>query len=54
MGNCAVSGNENSYLPGNFRREFNEVFCELGSNYLAMYFSPVNPLEGVKVAGLEP
>jgi hypothetical protein len=54
MGNRTVSGNENSYLSVNFRREFNEVSCKLRGNYLTMYFSPVNSLEGVKIAGLEP
>ena len=53
MSNCAVSVNENANLATCFRREFRKIFCKFRGNYLIMYPSPVDPLEGMKVTSLK-
>jgi hypothetical protein len=53
MGNRTVSIDENAYLAACFRGKFSKVSCKFWGNYLIMYPSPIDPLEGVKITSLE-
>jgi hypothetical protein len=53
MSNCAVPVDENTDLAACFRRERGKVFGKFRGYDFIMYPSPIDPLEGMKVTGLE-
>jgi hypothetical protein len=53
MSNCAVPVNEDTDLAACFTRELGKVFGKFRGYDFIMYPSPIDPLEGMKVASLE-
>jgi hypothetical protein len=53
MSNCAVPVNEDTDLAACFTRDLGKVFGKFRGYDFIMYPSPIDPLEGMKVASLE-
>jgi hypothetical protein len=54
MGDTARSIDEYAYLSVEFMRQLREISGEFGAHDFARDLSPVNSLEGVKIAGFKP